>query len=155
MSQLPDILIPLIEAAARAHGLPQRLVAGIVITESSGNPNAVRYEPAFRAKYLPAKKYPEKEARGRATSWGLMQIMGETARTLGFSGPFETLLDPVNSLAWGCAYLARLKDRYPKDSWETLCRAYNAGPGNRYDAANSYPQKVLRAMGGLWPASRE
>lgn len=144
----------MVAEAARNHGLPASLVGAMVTVESSGDPRATRYEPKFYSRYVAGQGFDPKEARGRATSWGLMQVMGETARMLGFTGPFETLLDPAVGLAWGCAYLARLRNRYPGDSWETICRAYNGGPGNRLNRANTYPGRVLKAAGGTWPPPR-
>ncbi|PIE07391.1 MAG: transglycosylase [Rhodobacterales bacterium] len=38
--------------------------------------------------------------------WGLMQLLPQTARTMGFSGPNERLLDPDVNLQYGVKYLA-------------------------------------------------
>ncbi len=38
--------------------------------------------------------------------WGLMQLLPQTARTMGFSGPTERLLDPDVNLQYGVKYLA-------------------------------------------------
>lgn len=38
--------------------------------------------------------------------WGLMQLLPQTARTMGFSGPTEQLLDPDVNLHYGVKYLA-------------------------------------------------
>jgi soluble lytic murein transglycosylase-like protein len=141
----------LAESAAKKHNLPPRLVLAIVTVESAGKPGATRYEPAFFNRYIRPQNLPEAEGKGRATSWGLMQIMGETARTLGFAGAFTSLLTPAIGLEWGCRYLSRLLDRYACESWECICRAYNGGPGNRHNLANTYPAKVLAALGGEWP----
>lgn len=131
--------------------LPLRLVTAIVQVESGGDPNATRFEPAFKRRYIDPLRLPETEAVGRSTSWGLMQIMGETARTIGFRGDFHALLDPATGLKWGCMYLRRLYDRYHREPWEVIIRAYNGGPGNRHDKSNAYPAKVLAACGGVWP----
>lgn len=141
----------LAEAAAKKHNLPPRLVRAIVTVESAGKTGATRYEPAFFNRYIRQQNLPEAEGKGRATSWGLMQIMGETARTLGFAGAFTSLLTPAIGLEWGCRYLSRLRDRYACESWECICRAYNGGPGNRHNEKNTYPAKVLAALGGVWP----
>ena len=149
-----DALLALITDASNAAGLPVRLVAAMVKVESGGNPRATRFEPAFLERYIRPLKLDPEESKGRATSWGLMQIMGQTAWTCGFRGSFEELLDPATGLKWGCEYLHRLCCRYPREPWEVICRAYNGGPGNRHNAANVYPAKVLRAAAGVWP-SRE
>ena len=147
----PDELLSLITAAALTAGLPVRLVAAMVKVESGGNPAATRFEPAFMTRYIVPLKYTATESRQRATSWGLLQIMGQTAWTVGFRGAFEDLLDPTTGLKWGCEYLHRLVCRYPHEPWEVICRAYNGGPGNRLDATNTYPARVLAAAGGVWP----
>lgn len=37
--------------------------------------------------------------------WGLMQLLPQTARTMGFAGPDEDLLDPATNLNFGVKYL--------------------------------------------------
>ncbi len=131
--------------------LPLRLVTAIVQVESGGDPGATRFESGFKRRYIVPLKLPEPEATHRATSWGLMQIMGETAYSVGFRGDYANLLDPATGLHWGCEYLRRLRDRYRREPWEVICRAYNGGPGNRHNRSNTYPAKVLAACGGVWP----
>lgn len=123
----PDILAHVQEAALAAD-LPISLVYGLVCQESSGNPNATRFEPMFFQRYIIKGNFPEAEGKGRATSWGLMQIMGEVAREEGFKGDFHELLEPEVGLYWGCRHLARLKERYwAKYGWNGVLAAYNAG----------------------------
>lgn len=78
----PVELEPLIEAAAREHGLPPSLVRRVVRAESGFNPRA-RNGP----------------------HWGLMQIRHDTARAMGYRGPPEGLLDPATNLRYGTRYL--------------------------------------------------
>ncbi|WP_043634297.1 transglycosylase SLT domain-containing protein [Desulfovibrio sp. TomC] len=150
-----------IDGTASALGLPVELPQSMIMVESHGNPFATRFEPAFFDRYLKNKPLSfvppgcskDTEAIGRATSWGLLQIMGETARTIGFRGWFGELLTPEIGLEWGCRYLARLRDRFLNTGgWEVVCRAYNGGPGNAHNPANTYPAKVLEHLpGGVWP----
>ena len=50
----------------------------------------------------------ETEARARAFSWGLMQVMGQVARENGFAGAsLAALCDPGTGLDVGCRVLAR------------------------------------------------
>lgn len=113
-------LTNLIENTAVAYGLPVALVFAIVQVESSGNPWASRYEEGFFWRYVEGRGHTvwngcsrDTEERHRATSWGLMQIMGQTARERGFSGPFLTeLCDPSMGLQMGCLHLTHLIDRY-------------------------------------------
>lgn len=150
-----------LEAKAAVHTLPPVIIQAMIQVESSGNSLAVRFEPMFYDRYIKGKPLSfvppgcskDTEAIGRATSWGLLQIMGETARTIGFRGWFGELLTPEVGLEWGCHYLARLRDRFLNTGgWEVVCRAYNGGPGNAHNTRNTYPAKVLAHLpGGVWP----
>lgn len=157
--------LKLISSAANTFNLPATLVAAMVQVESGGDPFAMRYEPAFFEKYvLPnhaLKACPpcslETERQARATSWGLMQVMGETARGLGFSGPFlSALTDCATGLEFGCRLLARLKAKYQAEhGWPGVCAAYNAG-SVRVKAAGgfvnqAYVDRIAKALGGTWP----
>jgi len=155
----------LIERAAQQHGLPAELVAAIVQVESGGDPWATRYEPGFYERYVvcsvPAAVRPcsrETEGRLRATSFGLMQVMGQVARERGFKGVYLTrLCDPAEGLEYGCRHLAwtavRLAGKGVTD-YASLCAAYNGGVGavlNDGRVRNpEYPAKVLTALGGSW-----
>src|SRR5258708_28852881 len=70
----------------------------------------MRYEPAFFAKYVAPlytnNKVGATEAYARGISWGLMQVMGQTAREKGASSLYlSTLCDPAVGLAVGCRIL--------------------------------------------------
>jgi len=126
--QLP---LNLIYQKARRFGLDPILVASIVFQESRGFVYAVRLEPDFKwthrvdhfAKYQ--NTTPETEENLQKHSFGLMQIMGGTARSIGFDGALPALYKPENNLFWGCKYLARLKEKYPDE--KDMVAAYNAG----------------------------
>ena len=126
----------LIADAAQQYNLPEWLIRAIIQVESSGNPWAMRYERNFYTLYIvrmeihpiaPCSLYTEKVSR--ATSWGLMQVMGQVARERGFAGPFlSTLLRPEIGIDYGCRQLAYLVKRFKvSDSWDPVIRAYNSG----------------------------
>ena len=69
--------------AAKRHGVPEHLVRRIVMRESRYNPRARNH-----------------------SFWGLMQISYPTARSMGFKGTPEQLLNPVTNLAYAVPYLA-------------------------------------------------
>lgn len=155
---------PPITALARTiaarYDLPVQLVLAIVKVESNGDPWAVRYESAFYKRYivpLPIVPIPpcslDTERVMRATSWGLMQIMGQVARELRFAGAFlSELCEPAVGLEYGCRHLAKLRDRYHA-AWglEGVTAAYNAGSPRRegdHWGNQPYVDKV-RAAGGL------
>lgn len=72
----------LIEDASQDLGIPAELIHRVVQRESGYNP-AARNGPYY----------------------GLMQIMPETARTMGYRGPDAGLLDAGTNLRWAGAYL--------------------------------------------------
>lgn len=146
----------LIEAArntAAAHGLDPALVCAVCETESSWIPDGTpRYEPAFEKKYITPMALPAVEAHNRSCSWGLMQIMGQTALELGWQGPFTGLLEPINGLEWGCRKLARCFLKAAKsvapgtsDYIRQVLLLYNGG------ADAGYPDRVLSKLAKYQP----
>lgn len=128
-------------ATAKAHaakwGLDPALVCAICDHESSWDPWACRYESGFYAKYVHKMDVPMMEAMHLSTSWGLGQVMGETARELGFKGPFlPQLCDPDTGLEYVCMKLKKCFALNPKVQDALL--AYNGGG----DA--TYPDLVLQ-----------
>src|SRR5262249_45063110 len=147
--QMPDNPIaPLIKKYAEQNNLEKEIVAGLIWQESRGETYAYRYEPDFFRRYLEGRKRTElngfvpallptleSEKSARATSWGLMQIMGETARELGFNEQYLTrLLCPDVNISLGCDFLWQLLKRF-----ETSDRALLAWNGGGDPA---YPKKV-------------
>ena len=108
-------LLTALEPYCSQYNLDVPLMYLVAIAESGGNPWAYRYE----AKYydvLTRKNIPEKhvypptllsERVGRATSWGLFQIMGQTAREHGFKHQYLTvLLDKKINIEMACKIFA-------------------------------------------------
>ena len=103
------------------------LVTAFVMVESSGNPRATRYEANFYKRYIvPMKLKDLEDAIGRATSYGLMQIMGQVAREKGFKGAFEELFDPAVNLFWSLKHLKYFIKKY-EPSLDDAIASYNAG----------------------------
>ena len=101
-------LIFAIRDIAKSFELPQELVCAVVEQESNFNTCAIRYEAGFYKKYVEPQNITDPtEARARSISWGLMQIMGQVARELGFQGSLAQLCEPVIGLTWGCKKLAQ------------------------------------------------
>ncbi len=84
VSPARDNIDALIEAHAKANGVPASFIHRVVKRESGYNPRAV----------------------GRGGAMGLMQIKHGTARALGYSGSAAGLLDAKVNLTYGVAYLA-------------------------------------------------
>jgi len=141
-----------------AYGLPAGVLDAIIMQESAGDPSACRYEPGFFDRYIngvnasllggvwPLRSSDSTERIGRATSWGLMQIMGQTARELGFEAPFFPLLCSQAGLGvdYGARHLKALLGRY---GLEDALSAYNAGVPTTLNRA-SYVAPILARMKG-------
>lgn len=119
----PSYIAATVKSVSREYSLPEELVAAIVWQESRGRFHAMRVEDGFYRRYLASKGRQDlrghvptitsvaTEKRARSISWGLMQIMGETARGVGFSEPWFFLLLPRRNLELGCVYFNSLLER--------------------------------------------
>lgn len=160
-SHYRDIIV----AKASKYSFPSLFVAALVMVESSGITWTVRWEPDFFDRYLRVQEVKgirpctsETERRMRATSFGLMQIMGQVARERGFTGTYLTALcDPEVGIEFGCLHLSWTRDRLAKrgiNDAASLCAAYNGGLGAVVKPGTyrnpEYPGKVLAALGGSW-----
>lgn len=141
--------------AASDWGIPLELLKAIIEVESGGDPWAVRFEPEYQWFYDVEKHEPwdrqstrpfpslsgvssATEKNLQATSFGLMQIMGATAREMGFERPFlSELCEPRINLKYGCRYLVQLHRRFGDEhGWGGVAAAYNAGsPRKREDGS--------------------
>lgn len=114
----------LIIGNAALFDLDPKLVACIIYQESGGDENAYRVEEGFYDRYLKNKKAKElsgyvpnfpptliSEKRARAVSYGSMQIMGETARMMGYKGRWlPNVKKSEDNIYIGCKYLRYLSD---------------------------------------------
>lgn len=135
MADIPSDLFPVFRHLARdldLFGGDIALVAGWAFHESAGfHVHAVRYEPAFYDRYVDdeLKEKDPTEARCRAMSWGLFQIMGQVARERGFDGRFlPKLCDPEVNARIAADHLEWGRSR-GDGSWDQALAAYNGGLG--------------------------
>lgn len=120
----PTDILGTIESIAKAQGMDPNLVKAMVKAESGFKPNAVSPKGAM----------------------GLMQLMPETAGSLGVNDPF----DPEENIGGGVKFLKGLMKEF-KDP-EKAIAAYNAGPGAvkrykgipPYEETQKYVNKVKR-----------
>jgi soluble lytic murein transglycosylase-like protein len=93
----------IINQAAETNDIPAKLIKAVIKHESNFNPDAV----------------------SKSGAAGLMQLMPETASSLGADNPF----DPEQNILAGSKYLKQMLDKYDNNINLALA-AYNAGPGN-------------------------
>ena len=133
---IPTERILLARRIAVAHRLEPALVCAIIEQESDWDPWAVRYEPRFLSRYIAplytAGKLSATEAYTRSMSWGLMQVMGQTARESGFDGAsLVELCDPAVGVDFGCRIFATRLTRAGGDV-ATALLAWNGGGNANY-----------------------
>lgn len=132
-------LIQLAKQKGVSHALDPSLVCAICEQESEWNVWAIRYELEFDKKYVAPHSFARTEEIARSTSWGLMQLMGETAREIGFIQSLPSLCDPFTGLEWGCRFLAQKLSLAKGDTNKALL-LWNGG-GNP-----DYPQQVVNRI---------
>lgn len=145
---------------AKLYHLNPLLVASVVEVESSGDPLAIRYEPAWKYFVTPAifalknDITEDTERILQSCSFGLMQVMGGVARELGFIGQLPKLFEPDVGLNLGCRKLSLLSQKYKR--LEEVLASYNAGTprlmANGKFVNQAYVDKVLRRMTATMPA---
>ena len=126
--------IEMITEKSRQADLPPEMILAIIDTESDGNPYAATYHANYSWINMQTKRcyaadcHPNTESVLQRTAWGLMQIMGATARNIGFEGWLTELTIPVINIAIGMKYLAGLSERYLESHGiDGVIAAYNAG----------------------------
>ena len=121
-----------IKDVAAKEGLDHELLLAICMVESSLDPYAVRYEPAYKWVLSPREWASQMrlsvatEETLQKTSYGLAQIMGAVMREYGFSGKLQTcLLNPSVPLSYSAKHLKNYLRCYGTEV--EAISAYNAG----------------------------
>ncbi len=124
----------LVVQVSSVYGLRPDLLSAQIQVESSGDPFAFRHEPDYYDRYLRERPTALGFQYGplAACSYGLMQILFETALELGFDLPPWHLFDPRVGMTWGAKYMQQCLIRTQNDYRRALAR-YN-GSGARADA---------------------
>jgi len=127
-------LVTLARQIAAKHGLDQALVCAVIEQESSWDPSAIRYEPAFRTRYVAPLGLPPTEEIARSISWGLMQVMGQVAREHGYNGKsLAGLCDPSTGIEIGCTVLVTKLSAAHSDASRAL-ELWNGGSNPTYSS---------------------
>ncbi len=127
-STVSEDMDSIFEEAARLFDLPVNLLKAVAKTESGFNPNAVSGSGAM----------------------GVMQLMPQTAKSLGVTNPF----DARQNIMGGAKYLKSTLDQFGDVT--LALAAYNAGPGNvlkyggvpPFAETQNYVRKVASYMEG-------
>lgn len=147
------------KGAAEHFGVDVNLVAAIVQAESGGITFRTRYEPNYN--YLSAPERwagrlgitKETEIICQKTSYGLMQLMGATARDEGYEDYLVEMVEPAIGIYWGTKFLAGKLKKY-KGHTKRAIAAYNAGSA-RYEKDSvlfvnqAYVDKVSKFLSEL------
>lgn len=121
-------------AIATTHQLDPALICALCEHESRWDTWAIRYEPSFQERWVPRAGLDPTEYYSRAFSYGLMQIMGQTARELLYMGPYlSELCDPKVGIEFGCRKLAHCLKNTAGNIAAAL-EQYNGGADPKYAA---------------------
>lgn len=147
-------ILQIINDKCHAYDLDNVLIQAIVQVESSFMEKAMKYEMSYTSYYSDlyfAKFFHIDQNTERALqrfSYGLMQVMGGTARGYGFTGFLTDLLDPETNIEYGCKFFASLVKRYKYTNDQIA--AYNAGHVRKNQDGTyvnqKYVDKVLSAV---------
>ncbi len=129
--------------------LDLNLLKAISIRESNKHNFKVRFEPHIaEARLWYPRQWAEKliisydtECVLQKLSWGPMQILGSTARWMGYEDDLTKLVCPEFSLLYSAKYMRWLSDRTHGDE-SRLIASWNGGLG------------VKKTSGGMWANQR-
>ncbi len=119
--------LPAVQSAASRMGVDPALILAVIGIESAFKPTAVRGEPHLND-----------------SSYGLMQLLGTTARGLGYTGAPSGLFDPIVNIELG-ALLLRDLVRARGGSLEKALSEYNGG----YRPALGFGEPATKVVTGL------
>jgi len=136
-------------------GIDPKLALAICQQESAYNEKAMRLENGFLVRYVLPMNLASTVAGQFATSWGLMQMMGESLHELGYFSADQTpegitkainlyMITPRDQVQKGCEWFAKKLALARGDEWKALC--YWNGD---VDGTRGYANAVLAKMAKL------
>jgi soluble lytic murein transglycosylase-like protein len=151
-------LAELVRLNAEKFKLDPKLVACIILQESAADEDAYRFEDDFYERLLKKKQRKDlvgyvplfpptliSEKRARSASYGVMQVMGETARWMGFRERWLTKLARSEfNIEVGCRYLRYLFDKAEK--MEADAKAQLDWVLTKWNGSASYPPLIHERM---------
>ncbi len=120
-----------ITASAQRYNVPESWIKAVIETESSWNPKAYREEPKIND-----------------ASYGLMQLLYNTALGLGYSGTSSGLFDPATNIDLGTKLLGQHRAAYG-DDFRRVYSAYNSGNPDLWGRSKQVAANVERAVNNL------
>lgn len=133
-------LMDLVQTIPPRYNVNPLVVATIIMKESGGKRDAVRYEPGQLARARKLTKN-ESEAMQLASSHGPMQVMGWWSREFNIS--WADLYDESTNIEVGSAILKKCLDRHHgKDKIKQLHSALTC-----YNGSEAYANAVMQSLG--------
>lgn len=146
----------LLRVTSATYDVPYDILEAQVLQESSGRADAFRYEPEFYERYIKTNPNAPGFRFGplAACSYGLMQLMFETALEIGYTERPELLFVPRVGLAWGAKHLRGLLD-WSRGDIEQALAAYNGGRGGNATRPFRNQHYVSQVLAHVAPASSQ
>jgi soluble lytic murein transglycosylase-like protein len=154
-----DTYLAIIDAKSKQYVIDSALVKAIIEVESGWDETSFKFEKSLYEKYIQkpdsfkvvAPETIDTTLVLLSSSMGLMQILGSTARSIGFNQRLSDLFKPEINIDVGCRYLSMLwKNYYSKYGIKGVISAYNGGKplvNDDWTFVNQpYIDKVLLAM---------
>lgn len=141
MDSRREFILPVLANLSKQFEIPLYLADAIICTESEYLQYAVRYEPHMNLVQLP-QMFSKKnhitlgtEKQLQKFSFGLFQVLGVTARSMGFDGALPELFEIEKNIIWGLRYLDKQLHRYRYE--DEAIAAYNRGSAFK-NATNTF-----------------
>jgi soluble lytic murein transglycosylase-like protein len=141
------LYIALIKQECSKRNLDAQLICAIVETESAFNTWAIRFEPGVMRPVSASvcarlnRTTEETETTGQRISWGLGQVLGSTARWIGFRDALPSLCDPKQGIFWACEAFDKLGGHHKLI--EEQIASYNAGSVKKQPDGTFVNQKYV------------